>query len=84
MESDKNTKKNITYKRATRLALSQQVITRLQWTDKQVWQTRNINNKTDPQKKHCLGTVSKIILLEGFNYFFGTNLTPISDVDQEN
>ena len=97
------------------LALSQQVITRQQWTDKKAWQTRNINNTNaglenstrplvftstsgcrasgnfdifsenyffliyvnnffnagqvpifryfeawnDPQKKHCLGTVSR-------------------------
>ena len=30
------------------------------------FQTRNINNTNDPQKKHCLGTVSKILLVEGF------------------
>ena len=43
-ESDK-TQENITYMRANRPALSKQVTTRLQWTDKTVWQTRNINNK---------------------------------------
>ena len=36
----------------------------------------------DPQKKYRLGTVSKNILLEGFNQFYGTNLTLNSDVDQ--
>ena len=41
-ESDKNTR-NITYKRAQRLALSQQVTTRLQWTDKKAWHTGNKN-----------------------------------------
>ena len=35
----------------------------MQWTDKKTWQTRNINNKNDPQKKHRLGTVNK-------NYFY--------------
>ena len=55
-ESDKNTRNN-TYKRAKRLALSQQVTTRLQLTEKTAWQTRNTNNKKDPQKKHRLGTV---------------------------
>ena len=54
----KNTR-NITRKRAKMLALSQQVTTRLQCTDKKVWQTRNINTKNDPQKKHRLGTVGK-------------------------
>ena len=58
LESDKNTK-NITHKRTKMLALSQQVTTRLQLTDKKAWQKRNINNKNDPHKKHHLGTVSK-------------------------
>ena len=58
------TQVNITHKRVKRLALSQQVTTRLQWTDKKAWQTRIINNKNDPQKKHRLGKVSKNILLE--------------------
>ena len=36
----------------------------------------NINNKNDPQKKlkHCLGMVSKNILLEGLNLFHCANL----------
>ena len=43
----------------------------------------------DPQKKYRLGTVSKDILLEGFNQleglnqFHGANLTLSSDVDQD-
>ena len=32
-------------------------------------------NTNDPQKKYRLGTVSKIILLEGLNQFHGANLT---------
>ena len=48
-ESDKNTKK-ITYKSAKRPARLQQVITRLQWTDKTVWQACNINNKKGSQR----------------------------------
>ena len=58
-ESDK-TQENITYiyKRTKRLALSQQVTTRLKWTDKATWYTQNINNKKDPQKKYRLGTLS--------------------------
>ena len=54
-------KENTTHKRAKRPALSQHVITRLQWTDKTAWSTRNINNKNDPQKKHSLGTISKTL-----------------------
>ena len=57
-ERDK-TQENITTKRAKRRALSQQVITRLQRTDKKARQTQNINNNNDPQKKHRLRTVSK-------------------------
>ena len=56
-ESDK-TQENIIYQRAKRSALYQQVITRLQEPGKKAWQTRNINNKNDPKKKHRLGTVS--------------------------
>ena len=60
------TQDNITYERAKRLALSQQVTTRLKWTNKKAWQTRNINyNKKDPQKKHRLGMVSKNIFTGG-------------------
>ena len=35
--------------------------------DRKAWRTRNTNNIKDPQKKHCLGTVSNKILLEGLN-----------------
>ena len=51
--------------RAKGSAVSQQVTTR----HKQTKQDRNSIN--DPQKKHCLGTVSKNILLEGLNRFNG-------------
>ena len=37
----------------------------------------------DPQKRYCLGTVSKTFLLEGLNEFHGANLTLDSDVDQD-
>ena len=36
-----------------------------------------------PQNKYPLGTVSKNILLEGLNWFLGTNLALSSDVDQD-
>ena len=42
-----------------------------------------MNNTNDPQKKYRLGTVSKNILLEGFNRFHSVNLTLSSDVDQD-
>ena len=58
--------------------------TRLQLTDKKAWQLWYINNKNVPQKKHCLGTVSKkYFYLEGLNYFHGANLTLSSDVAQD-
>ena len=41
------------------------------------------SEKKDPQKKYCLGTVSKMILLEGLNQFHGANLTLNSDVDHD-
>ena len=56
--SDKR-QQNTTLKRAKRLAVSQQVTTRLHCTDKKALPTRNINYKNDPQKKHRLATVSK-------------------------
>ena len=64
-------------------ALSQQVTTRLQGTDNTVKQRqpRNTNNKKEPQKKHRLGMVSK--LLEDLNMLNGTNLILCSDVDQD-
>ena len=36
-----------------------------------------------PQTKYRLGTVSKNILLEGLNWFHGTNTTLSSDVVQD-
>ena len=45
----------------------QQVTTRQQGTDAKAWQTQDINNTNDSQKKYGLGTVSKTILLEGLN-----------------
>ena len=60
-----------------------QVTTRQQGTDAKAWQTQDINNTNDPQKKYGLGTVSKNILLEGLNLFHGANLTLSSDVDQD-
>ena len=47
------------------------------------WQTQDRNNTNDPQKKYPLGTAIKNILLEGLNWFYGTNLTLSSDVDQD-
>ena len=67
--------------RTNRSALSQQATTRQQWTDAKAWQTQDINNTNDPQKKYHLGTVSKNILLEGLNRFHGANLTLSLDVD---
>ena len=55
--------------------------TRQQWTDTKAWQTQDINNTNDPQKKYRLGTVIKSILLEGLNWFHSANLTLSSDVD---
>ena len=62
LECDK-TQENTKHKRAKRPALSQQVTTMLQGTDKTVRQsqTRNTNNKKYPQKKHHLKAISKKI-----------------------
>ena len=68
--------------RAKRSPLTQQVTKRLQRTDTEAWQTQDINNTNDPQKKHCFWLVSKNILLEGFNQFHVANLILISGVDQ--
>ena len=38
-------------------AFSLQVTTSQQWRDAKSWQTQDINNTTDPQKKYRLGTV---------------------------
>ena len=52
-----------------RLALSQQVTTMHQQTELHESITKQDRNYiNDPQKKHRLGTVSKNILLEGWNY----------------
>ena len=77
------TQENITHKRAKKLALSQQVSTTPQWTDKTACKTRNISYKEDPQRSTGLERSVKIFLLEGLNKFHGTNLTLISDVDQD-
>ena len=53
-----------------------------QWTDAKAWQTQEINNTNDPQKK-CLGRVSKNNLLEGLNQFYGAFIVLNSDVDQD-
>ena len=62
------TQENITHNRAKRSALSKLVTTKLQGTDKTVRQrqTRNTNDKKDPQKTHRLRTVRKKIT-EGDN-----------------
>ena len=75
-------KKMITHKRVKRSVLSQQGPQGCNEQTKQYdRQTRTTNTKRDPQKKHCLGTVSKKIT-RGLNMFDGTNPTLISDVDQ--
>ena len=56
----------------TQLNITQQVTTRLQLTDAEAWNTWDINNTNDLQKKYRLGTVSKNILLEGLNRFHST------------
>ena len=66
-ESDKTQLNSQT--RAKKSALSQQVITRQQWTDAKAWQTQDIDNTNDPQKKYRLRTVGKNILLKGLNQF---------------
>ena len=47
------------------------------------WQTQDMNNTNDLQKKYRLGTVSKNVLLEGLNQFHGANPALNSDVDQD-
>ena len=49
--------------------------------DAKAWQTQDITNTNDPQKKYRLGTVSKTILLEGLNRFHSANPTLSSDVE---
>ena len=50
--------------------------TRQQWTDAKVWQTQDINNTNDPQKKYRLGTVSKYFLLDYLNQFHRAPTSP--------
>ena len=58
--------------RAKRSALSQQVTKRHQQTDVHETITKqDRKNIKDQQKKHRLGMVSKNILLEGLNWFYG-------------
>ena len=63
--------------RAKRSALSQQVATRQQWTDKTTWQKQKSYTKETPPWNGRL----KYFLLEGLNEFHGANLTFSSDVD---
>ena len=59
-------------------ALSSQVTTRHQQTDVHESITKQDRiNINDPQKKHCLGTVSKNISLEGLNQFNGAPTSPL-------
>ena len=79
------TQESITNKIAKRSALSQQLTTRLQGTDMTVWQrqTRNTNHKRIRKLSATFVVRSVKKLLEGLNMFDGTNLTFISDVDQD-
>ena len=43
---------------------------------KSMAKTRPKNNRIDPQNKYRLGTVSKNILLDGFNQFHGAQTSP--------
>ena len=85
MGNDKNTRKHHTHEGLEVIPFSagdhKAAINRQDSNDKDV-QARNANNKKDQPKKHRLGTVSKKIL-KGLNMFDGTNLTLISDVDQD-
>ena len=70
------TQEKITYKRAKRPVLSQQVVTRLQWTDKTSWQTPNLNNKKGPplnvSKKINAQTnahIKHLVLVQGLCFF---------------
>ena len=64
--------------RAKRSALSQQVTTRHQQTGVHESITKqDRNNINDPQKKHCLGAVSKNILLDDLNRFNSAPASPL-------
>ena len=47
-------------RRAKRSVLTQQVLTSQQRTDAKAWQTQDINNTNDPQKKYRIETISKV------------------------
>ena len=81
MGSDKNTRKHH-IQESQEVSPSQHVTTRLQGTDKDIMTDMKHINIKDSRKKHRLGTVSKI-LLGGLNMFDSSNLTLISDVDQD-
>ena len=67
--------------RAKRPALSQQMTNRHQQTDVHESITKqDRNNINDPQKKHRIGTVSKNILLQGFNWFNGAPTSPLVQI----
>ena len=79
------TQENITYKKAKRSALSQQMTARLHGTERQ-------DSMTDKHHTQIAKRIHKRItalewsvrkLLEGLNMFDGTNLTLILDVDQD-
>ena len=68
-------KLNITYKQEV-YPFQAWMTTRLQLTGKKAWQTRNINNRKDSQKKHRLGhtsdktTMRNLITLKTSNCIF--------------
>ena len=69
------TQDSVTYKRAKRLALSQQLTTRLICKDKTACQTWIINNKKDPQKKHVsknlfTGGLKLVLWYQPYSYFW--------------
>ena len=74
------TQENITYKRAKRSAVSQQVTAMLQETDS-IAKTNTKHKKIHKRSTALERSVRK--LLESLNMFHGTNLTLNSDVDQD-
>ena len=71
-ENDKKTHKN--KMRANRPAFSQQVTTRLQETDKTVWQKQTQITKKGPQKKHRIGTACKNLMITGWSRLYSAAL----------
>ena len=65
---------NIKKRGAKWSALSPQVTARQLWTDAKAWQTQDINNINDQQKKYCPVRSVKY-LTEGLKPFRGANLT---------